>query len=100
MGGISSMLGMIPGLGKLKAQIGQGDLKEDMLKRQEAIILAMTKAERQNFKIINGSRRKRIAAGAGVKVQEINRLLNQFQEMSNMMRKFSKMAQKSMMRSG
>ncbi len=100
MGGISSMLGMIPGLGKLKAQIGQGDLKEDMLKRQEAIILAMTKAERQNFKIINGSRRKRIAAGAGVKVQEINRLLNQFQEMSNMMRKFSKMDQKSMMRSG
>ncbi len=100
MGGISSMLGMIPGLGKLKAQIGQGDLKEDMLKRQEAIILSMTKAERKNFKILNGSRRKRIAAGAGVQVQEINRLLNQFQEMSNMMRKFSKMDQKSMMRSG
>lgn len=100
MGGISSMLGMIPGLGKLKSQLGGANLNEDNLKYQEAIILSMTEEERRNFKIINGSRRKRIAAGAGVKVQAINQLLNQFQEMSNMMRKFGKMDQKSMMRSG
>jgi signal recognition particle subunit SRP54 len=100
MGGISSMLGMIPGLGKLKSQLSSANLNEDNLKHQEAIILSMTEEERRNFKIINGSRRKRIAAGAGVKVQAINQLLNQFQEMSNMMRKFGKMDQKSMMRSG
>ena len=100
MGGMSSMLGMVPGLGKLKSAIGNANVDENMLKRQEAIILSMTLAERRNFKIINGSRRKRIAAGAGVQVQEINRLLNQFQEMSNMMKKFGKMDQKTMMRSG
>ena len=100
MGGISSMLGMIPGLGKLKSQLGSANMNEDMLKHQEAIILSMTEQERRNFKLINGSRRKRIAAGAGVKVQAINQLLNQFQEMSNMMRKFGNMDQKSMMRSG
>ncbi len=100
MGGIGSMLGMIPGLGKLKAQLGQNELNKDALKHQEAIILSMTEQERKNFKLINGSRRKRIAAGAGVKVQAINQLINQFQEMSNMMRKFGKMDQKSMMRSG
>ena len=100
MGGISSMMGMIPGLSKLKNQIGAGNANENVLKHQEAIILSMTAKERKNFKLINGSRRKRIAAGAGVKVQEINQLLNQFQEMSNMMRKFSKMDQKSIMRSG
>ena len=100
MGGIGSMLGMIPGLGKLKAQLGAANMNEDALKHQEAIILSMTEQERKNFKLINGSRRKRIAAGAGVKVQAINQLLNQFQEMSNMMRNFGKMDQKSMMRSG
>ena len=100
MGGISSMLGMIPGMGKLKDKLGQANMNEKNLKHQEAIILSMTEEERRNFKIINGSRRKRIAAGAGVQVQQINQLINQFQEMSNMMRKFGNMDQKSMMRSG
>jgi signal recognition particle subunit SRP54 len=100
MGGISSMLGMIPGLGKIRDKIEQANLHNKDMKYQEAIILSMTEKERRDFKIINGSRRKRIAAGAGVKVNEVNRLINQFQEMSNMMRKFSKMDQKSMMRSG
>lgn len=100
MGGISSMLGMIPGLGKIRDKIEQANLHNKDMKYQEAIILSMTEKERKDFKIINGSRRKRIAAGAGVKVNEVNRLINQFQEMSHMMRKFSKMDQKSMMRSG
>lgn len=100
MGGIGSMLGMIPGLGKLKSAIGNANMNEDMLKRQEAIILSMTASERKNFKLINGSRRKRIAAGSGTTVQDINRLLKQFQEMSKMMKKFGGMDQKSMLRSG
>lgn len=100
MGGIGSMIGMIPGLGKIKNKINQGNLNEDMLKRQEAIILSMTINERRDVKILNASRRKRIASGSGTTVQEINRLLKQFQDMSNMMKKFSKMDQKSMMNSG
>lgn len=100
MGGISSMLGMIPGLSKLKSKINEANIQEDALKHQEAIILSMTEAERSNYKIMNGSRRKRIAAGAGVTVQAVNQLLNHFQEMSNMMKKFGKMDQKSMMRTG
>ena len=100
MGGIGSMLGMIPGLGKIKAKIDQSNMNEDALKYQEAIILSMTEKERKNFKLINGSRRKRIASGAGVTVQEVNQLLKQYQEMSNMMSKFGKMDKKSIMRSG
>ena len=70
------------------------------MKYQEAIILSMTEQERINFKLINGSRRKRIALGSGTQVQDVNRLLKQHQEMSNMMRKFGKMDKKSMLRSG
>jgi signal recognition particle subunit SRP54 len=99
MGGISSMLGMIPGLGKLKSQINSADVNEQSMKHQEAIILSMTEKERRDFKLINGSRRKRIALGSGTRVQDINKLLKNFQEMSNMMRKFSKMDQKSIARS-
>ena len=100
MGNVGSMLSMIPGLSKLKSQINQADISDKMMGSQEAIILSMTEKERKNFKIINGSRRKRIALGAGTSVQNVNKLLNNFQEMSNMMRKFGKMDQKSMMRSG
>lgn len=100
MGGISSMLGMIPGINKLKGSLDNNKINDDVFKRQEAIILSMTQKERRNYKIINGSRRKRIANGSGLSVMEVNRLLNQFQEMSNMMKKFGKMDQKSMMRSG
>ncbi len=100
MGGITSMLGMIPGLGKLKSQIANANINDNSMKHQEAIILSMTEKERRNFKLINGSRRKRIAAGSGTRVQDVNILLNQFQEMSNMMRKFSNMDKKSMLRSG
>jgi len=100
MGGITSMLGMIPGLGKIKDKINAANINEDSMKYQEAIILSMTEQERINFKLINGSRRKRIALGSGTQVQDVNRLLKQHQEMSNMMRKFGKMDKKSMLRSG
>jgi signal recognition particle subunit SRP54 len=100
MGGITSMLGMIPGLGKIKDKINAANINEDSMKYQEAMILSMTEQERINFKLINGSRRKRIALGSGTQVQDVNRLLKQHQEMSNMMRKFGKMDKKSMLRSG
>ena len=100
MGGIGSMLGMIPGLGKLTSKMSNANMNEDALKYQEAIILSMTEHERVNFKVINGSRRKRIAAGSGTRVQDVNQLIKQFQEMGNMMKKFGGMDKKSMMRSG
>lgn len=100
MGGIKSMIGLIPGLGKFKNQIEQANINDNTIKHQEAIILSMTEKERRDYKIINGSRRKRIASGSGRPVQEVNRLLNQYQEMLNMMKKFGKMDQKSLMRSG
>ena len=70
------------------------------LARQEAIILSMTPNERKNPKIFNGSRRRRIASGAGTTVQEVNRLLKQFQQMSKMMKRMNKLGKKGMMRHG
>ena len=75
MGGMQGVLGMLPGIGKVKDQLAAAGLDDKMLKRQEAIISSMTKQERANPDVINGSRRKRIAAGAGVEVSEVNKLL-------------------------
>lgn len=90
-----NILGMIPGMGGLKKKLGDVDI--DMngkeIKHIEAIIRAMTPEEKRNTKIINGSRRKRIAMGSGTKVQEVNKLLKQFDEMKKMMKKMSNMKQ-------
>ncbi len=91
MGGISSMLGMLPGMGQLKDAMKNAPVDDGMMARQEAIILSMTKQERQYPKLINGSRRARIAKGAGVQVQDINRLLKSHQQMADMMKKMKKM---------
>jgi signal recognition particle subunit SRP54 len=80
MGPLESILGMIPGLGNLK-QLADNKPDEKTMGRVEAIITSMTPGERQNDKIINGSRRKRIAKGSGTTVEEVNRLLKQFTEM-------------------
>ena len=80
MGPLESVLGMIPGMGQMK-ELAQNKPDEKQLKRVEAIITSMTAAERANDSIINGSRRKRIAAGSGTSVEEVNRLLKQFTEM-------------------
>lgn len=96
MGDMGSLMSMIPGLGKMSKQIDQDQVSKEM-KRTEAIILSMTSEERQNHAIINGSRRKRIAAGSGTQVQDVNRLLKQFIEMKKMMSKFSKMGMGGMM---
>jgi signal recognition particle subunit SRP54 len=100
MGGMSSMLGMLPGIGKVKKQLDAANIDESIVKRQEAIIGSMTKAERKNPKLLNGSRRRRIAAGSGTSVPDINRLLKQYQDMAGMMKKMKKLGQKGLMRHG
>ncbi|HTW50881.1 MAG TPA: signal recognition particle protein [Stellaceae bacterium] len=100
MGGMSSMLGMLPGIGKIKRQIDAANVDESIIKRQEAIIGSMTKAERKNPSLLNGSRRRRIAAGSGTAVPDVNRLMKQYQDMSGMMKRMKKLGQKGMMRHG
>jgi signal recognition particle subunit SRP54 len=100
MGGMSGMLGMLPGIGKIKKQIGEAKIDDGMIKRQEAIISSMTKKERRNPKLLNASRRLRVAAGSGTTVQEINRLLKQYQDMAHMMKKASKLGKKGLTRHG
>ena len=100
MGGIGSMLKMLPGAGKLQEQLAGANIDEKMIARQEAVILSMTPKERKHPKLINASRRIRIAKGAGVQVQDVNRLLKQQQQMEHMMKKFKKLGQKGMARAG
>ena len=97
MGDVQGLLGMLPGIGKVKKQLAQADIDDKSLARQEAIILSMTVAERRRPKILNGSRRKRIAAGSGTTVQEVNRVLKQFQQMSTMMKKMGKAGRKGLL---
>lgn len=95
LGSFENILGMIPGMGGLKKKLGDVDIDMNSkeIKHIEAIIRAMTPEEKRNTKIINGSRRKRIAMGSGTKVQEVNKLLKQFDEMKKMMKKMSNMKQ-------
>jgi signal recognition particle subunit SRP54 len=100
MGGMTGMLGMLPGVAKVKKQLSQANIDETILKRQEAIIGSMTKAERRNPKLLNGSRRRRIAAGSGTEVQDVNRLMKQYQDMAGMMKKMKKLGERGLMRHG
>ena len=90
MGGISGMMKFIPGLSNLSDKIPQNTNPDNSVTQQEAIILSMTKYERSKPKIINGSRKKRIAAGSGTSVSEINKILKQHRKMSDMMKKLSR----------
>ena len=89
MGGMEGVMSMLPGINKMKAKMDQANIDEKMLIENEAIILSMTKEEKENPKIISGSRRKRISIGSGVEVSKINKLLKQFKMMSDMMKKMS-----------
>jgi signal recognition particle subunit SRP54 len=100
MGGMGGMLGMLPGVGKIKEQLKGANVDESLLKRQEAIIQSMTKAERRKPEMLNASRRRRIALGSGTTVADVNRLVKQFQDMSEMMKKMKKLGQKGLMRQG
>jgi signal recognition particle subunit SRP54 len=99
MGSLSGIMGMLPGVGKIKKQLEEANLDTTVFKHQAAIIGSMTKAERRNPEILKASRKKRIAAGSGTSVQEVNRLLKQFDDMSTMMKRMNKMGgQAAMMR--
>jgi signal recognition particle subunit SRP54 len=100
MGGMGGVMGMLPGINKIKKQLDEARLDETLLKRQEAIIGSMTKKERRNPKVIDGSRRRRIAAGSGTSVPEINRLLKQYQDMADMMKRMNKLGKKGFARHG
>jgi len=89
MGGLEGVMSMLPGINKMKDKMDQANIDERMLIENEAIILSMTKKEKENPKVISGSRRKRISKGAGVDVSKINKLLKQFKMMSDMMKKAS-----------
>ena len=90
MGGIEGILSFLPGVSKIKSQMDKAGVDEKIVTQNESIILSMTKKERENPKIINGSRRKRIANGSGTDVATINKLLKQFKQMTDMMKKMSK----------
>jgi len=85
MGGLGGIMGLLPGMGKLKEQMA-GKIDNNMIKRQRAIILSMTTEERRNPDILKASRKKRIAAGSGAKVEEVNRLLKQHRTTADMMK--------------
>src|SRR5947208_10453745 len=91
MGPLESIIGMIPGMGNLKA-LAENKPDEKQLSRVEAIINSMTPDERRKQHIINGSRRKRIAKGSGTSVEEVNRLLKQFVQMQKMLKSMGGMA--------
>jgi signal recognition particle subunit SRP54 len=100
MGSLTGILGMLPGVGKIKQQLESADLDNTILKRQSAIISSMTMKERRVPDIIKASRKKRIAAGSGTSVQEVNKLLKQFDDMTTVMKRMNKMGQKGLMRNG
>ncbi|MBI0074854.1 signal recognition particle protein [Commensalibacter sp. M0357] len=100
MGSISNIMDMIPGMGKVKEKLGNKEIDTSILKRHQAIISSMTKAERKKPDIIKASRKKRIAAGSGTTVQEVNRLLKQYDQMASMMKRFNKLGVKGLMRQG
>ena len=87
MGSVKDLLAMVPGAGKLK--ISDDDVNEIELEKNKAIIRSMTPAERSNPKILNYQRRRRIAAGSGTQVQDVNKLIKQFEQSKNMMKRFS-----------
>lgn len=96
MGNLKDLMAMIPGMGKAMKGL---DVDDDSFKPIEAIIRSMTKLERANPELINGSRRKRIATGSGTSVQEVNNLMKQFADMRKMMKMMNKMGGKKAMQS-
>ena len=90
MGGLQGIMGLLPGVAKMKAQMSEANVNDKMIARQEAIISSMTKAERKKPDLLNASRKKRIAAGAGVEVSEINRLLKQHRQMADVVKSMAR----------
>ncbi|HSF95599.1 MAG TPA: signal recognition particle protein [Thermohalobaculum sp.] len=91
LGGVSGIAGMLPGMGKLAKQMESANLDDKVIRRQIAIIQSMTKDERRKPELMQASRKKRVAAGAGLEVQEVNRLLKMHRQMADMMKKMGRM---------
>ncbi len=100
MGGMQGMMGMLPGMGKLSKQMDEAGFDDKVLRRQIALIDSMTKKERRNPEILQASRKRRIAAGAGLEVQELNRLLKMHRQMADVMKKMGGMGKKGLLRGG
>ncbi len=100
MGGLSGVMGMLPGVPKIQQQMKDANFDDSLVKRQLAIISSMTRRERRRPGIIKASRKQRIARGSGSTVQDVNKLMKQFQEASRMMKKVRKMGKKGLMRHG
>jgi signal recognition particle subunit SRP54 len=100
MGGMSGILGMLPGIGKIRQQLAEHQIDDRMIARQLAIIGSMTPKERRNPQILHASRKRRIAAGSGTAVPEVNKLLKQYQQMQTMMKRVKKMGHKQFMARG
>jgi signal recognition particle subunit SRP54 len=100
MGGLSGVMGLLPGAQKVKAQLANAKLDDKVIARQEAIIGSMTKAERRKPDTLNASRRRRVAAGSGTKVEDVNRVIKQYRDMATMMKKMRKMGTQGLARSG
>ena len=90
MGGLQGLMGMLPGVGKIKDKLSEAGMDDRVLTRQEAIIGSMTKAERANPDVINGSRRKRIARGCGLEVSDVNKLMKMHRTMSDALKAMKK----------
>lgn len=90
MGGMDSILGMLPGIGKIQKQMAEAKIDDKLIGRQLAILSSMTSKERKSPQILHASRKKRIAAGSGTQVQEVNKLLKQYQQMQTMMKRMKK----------
>jgi len=97
MGGMQGLLGMLPGVGKMKNQIAAAGLDDKLIKRQEAIVHSMTREERRKPKILNGSRKRRIAEGSGTSVPEVNKLLKTHRQMADMMKQVGKKGMKGLL---
>ncbi|MFO1128199.1 MAG: signal recognition particle protein [Rhodospirillales bacterium] len=100
LGDVKGLLGMLPGVAKMKKQIAEANIDDRMVARQEAIIMAMTPSERVQPKLLNASRRRRIARGSGTTVQDVNRLLKQHQQMAEMMKKIGKLGKRGLLGKG
>jgi len=98
MGGMEGIMGMMPGMGKMAKQVEEAGFDDKVLKRQVALIQSMTKKERANPQILQASRKKRIAKGAGLEVSELNKLLKMHRQMADMMKKMGKMGKRGMLK--
>ncbi|NRB34360.1 MAG: signal recognition particle protein [Rhodobacteraceae bacterium] len=98
MGGMQGLMGMMPGMGKMSKQMDAAGMDDTVLKRQVALIQSMTKKERANPALLQASRKKRIAAGAGMEVSDLNKLLKMQRQMADMMKKMGKMGKGKMLK--